>query len=96
MVVDIRGRSGGRPKQVIVRRCYGVDAEGARRRVERHGAVGIEVAAGAVAGARMIVAGRTPAGVMPVEALDPLAYLAEVEALMPLEIDVEVREPLAV
>jgi saccharopine dehydrogenase (NAD+, L-lysine forming) len=96
MVVDIRGRSSGRPRQVIVRRCYGVDAEGARRRVERHGAVGIEVAAGAVAGARMIVAGATPAGVMPVEALDPRAYLAEVEAIMPLEIDVEVREPLTV
>jgi saccharopine dehydrogenase-like NADP-dependent oxidoreductase len=95
VVVDIRGRSGGGPKQVIVRRRYSADAETTRRRLETHGAVGIEVAAGAIAGARMIMAGKTPAGVVPVEALDPVAYLAEVEAIMPLQIDVEVREPLA-
>lgn len=96
MVVDIRGRSGGRAKQVIVRRRYSDDAETARRLLERHGATGIEVAAGAIAGARMIVAGKTPAGVLPVEALDPVAYLAEVEAIMPLGIEVEVGEPLVV
>jgi hypothetical protein len=96
MVTDIRGRSGGRPRHVMVRRAHHVDAEAARRRLETHGAVGIEVAAAAVVGARMIVTGKAPAGVLPIEALELLACLAEVAAIMPLEIDVEVEEPLAV
>jgi saccharopine dehydrogenase-like NADP-dependent oxidoreductase len=95
MVIDIQGRSGGRPKHVVVRRRYSDDPATARHLVETLGTFNVGVAAAAFAGARMIMAGKTPAGVMPVEALDPLAYLAEVQTIMPLEIEVEVREPLA-
>jgi saccharopine dehydrogenase-like NADP-dependent oxidoreductase len=95
MVIDIRGRSGGRAKQVVVQRRYSDDSAVARQLVERLGTRDVGVAAPAIAGARMIMAGKTPRGVMPVETLDPLAYLAEVQAIMPLDIEVEVREPLA-
>jgi saccharopine dehydrogenase-like NADP-dependent oxidoreductase len=95
MVIDIEGRSGGRAKHVVVRRRYKDDPETVRYLADTLGTVSVGVAAGAIAGARMIVAGKTPAGVMPVEALDPLAYLAQVHAIMPLEIEIEVTAPLA-
>lgn len=94
MVIDIEGTSHGRAQHVVVRRRYSDDPATARHLAETLGTVGVGVASGAIAGARMIMAGKTPAGVMPVEALDPLAYLAEVQAIMPLDIELEVTAPL--
>jgi len=94
MVVTATGRSDGRPRRVEVRRAYGADPETRRRFLTTLGTVDPYVAAPAVAAARMAVRGETPAGVVPVEALDWRAYLREVRAMTPLDVEVEVTEPL--
>ena len=96
MVIDARGRSGGRPKQVLVRRRYSDDPATVRMEFDTLGTASPHVAAAAVAGARMIVAGKAPAGVIPVEVVDPVVYLTEVNALLPLDIAVEVTSPFGV
>lgn len=94
MVITAKGRADGHPKRVVVHRPYGLTPEVRRRFLATLGTVDPFVAAPAVAGARLMVRGATPPGVMPVEALDPLAYLREVDALIPLTVDVEVTSPL--
>ena len=94
MVIDIQGRCDGRAKRVVVRRRYKDDPETARHLAETLGTVSVGVASAAIAGARMIAAGKMLTGVMPVEALEPLVYLAEVNAIMPLEVELEVTAPL--
>lgn len=94
MVITASVRADGHPRRVVVHRPYGLTAETRRGFLATLGTVDPFVAAPAVAGARLIVRGATPPGVMPVEALDPLAYLREVDALIPLTVDVEVTSPL--
>ena len=50
----------------------------------------------AIAAAKLITKGQVRPGVMAVEALDPLAFLKEVTAIMPLDIDVSVTTALPV
>jgi saccharopine dehydrogenase-like NADP-dependent oxidoreductase len=95
LVVTASGRGGGLPKRVLVKRSYSVDADVRRRLLATLGTVDPFVAAPAVAAARLATRGETPKGVIAVEALDPLVYLREVQALIPLTIDVEVAAPLA-
>ena len=94
MVVTATGRAAGSAKSIILHRDYGMTPEIRRRFFETIGTVDPYVAAPAVAAARLTARGETPAGVMAVEALDPIAYLREVDAIIPLDIEVQVGEPL--
>ena len=76
MVVTASGRAGGQPKSVVVHRPYGMDLDTRRRFLKTIGTVDPYVAAPAVAAARLTARGEAAAGVMPVEALDPVALPA--------------------
>jgi saccharopine dehydrogenase-like NADP-dependent oxidoreductase len=94
MLITASGRAGGHAKRVVVHRPYGLTPEVRRDYLATLGTVDPFVAAPAVAGARLVTRGATPPGVMAVEALDPLPYLREVDALIPLTVEVEVSSPL--
>ena len=87
MIVTANGRKGGRPKRVLVHRAYTVNQKTRGDHLATLGTTNPLVAAPAIAAAKLIVGGKVKPGVMAVEALDPLAYLNAVAAIMPLDID---------
>jgi saccharopine dehydrogenase-like NADP-dependent oxidoreductase len=96
MVVTASGRQAGKPKRVQVRRAYTVNQKTRGHLLATLGTTNPLVAAPAIAAAKLIAKGQVKPGVMAVEALDPLAYLKEVAAIMPLDIAVSITTPLPV
>jgi saccharopine dehydrogenase-like NADP-dependent oxidoreductase len=94
MIIAANGRQDGRPKRVRVRRTYSINHKTRSYLLAKLGTTNPLVAAPAIAAAKLITNGQVRPGVMAVEALDPLAYLKEVTAIMPLDIDVSVTTAL--
>ncbi len=94
MVIEANGRKDGKAKRVRVHRAYTVNQKTRGDLLASLGTTNPLVAAPAIAAAKLIARGEVKPGVMAVEALDPLAYLKAVAAIMPLDIDVSVTTGL--